>query len=140
MAENAHALRTAETFRQRLWSAGMPHGKDPSLGSLEQVDSLAYIVLRRLPLNIAEEGKGRLRGGRAFMTIATDGKGMVGRIGNPSLLRADGLPIRPTNKSGRWLLGVFLAAAVAGCLLFCHGCHGDVDDELFVPSAADRSQ
>jgi hypothetical protein len=35
---------------------------------------------------------------------------------------------------------VLLLAALAVSLLFCHGCHGDVDDELFAPSQVQGSQ
>lgn len=35
-------------------------------------------------------------------------------------------PARPF----RWRTPVFLAL-LAGLLIFCHGCHGDVDNELF---------
>ena len=40
---------------------------------------------------------------------------------------------------GRRRLWVALAL-LAGYLLFCHGCHGDVDDELFVSSSTKDRQ
>ena len=34
-----------------------------------------------------------------------------------------------------WLYGL-LVLLLAGYLLFCHGCHGDEDTELFAPTGA----
>jgi hypothetical protein len=68
------------------------------------------------------------------MTGTTDSKRVVGRISNPSARKTDGLEIRPPTPGGRWLVGVLVASALAAALAFCHGCHGDVDDELFAPT------
>jgi hypothetical protein len=38
---------------------------------------------------------------------------------------------------GRWLL-LAAGAGLLGYLLFCHGCHGDEDNELFARAAAGR--
>jgi hypothetical protein len=38
---------------------------------------------------------------------------------------------------GRWLL-LAAGAGLAGYLLFCHGCHGDEDNELFARGAVSR--
>jgi hypothetical protein len=74
------------------------------------------------------------------MTVTTDNKrllgqafqsdrGMAAQAGKPELQRR-----------GRWLLGVLVVTALAAALLFCHGCHGDVDDELFVSSSTKDRQ
>ncbi len=40
----------------------------------------------------------------------------------------------PPRAWGGWLLAAAGVVLLAGYLLFCHGCHGDVDDELFAPA------
>ena len=48
----------------------------------------------------------------------------------------------PLRGGGGWLLGAAAAALLAGYLLFCHGCHGDEDNELsvFVPKVRRQAE
>ncbi len=40
----------------------------------------------------------------------------------------------PPRGWGGWALAAAGALLLGGYLLFCHGCHGDVDNELFAPA------
>jgi hypothetical protein len=59
------------------------------------------------------------------MTAATESKRLGRQTGKPAQEDND------RRGGGGWLLAV-MVVALAVYLLFCHGCHGDVDDELFV--------
>jgi hypothetical protein len=53
------------------------------------------------------------------------------RLSPPLALRA---PAARKKTERRWI-GWLALALVGGYLLFCHGCHGDEDNELFTASA-----
>ncbi len=59
---------------------------------------------------------------------------MTGRQTGSSLSRLWELPAsRAARPQSRWgLVRLGLALAAAGYLVFCHGCHGDEDNELWV--------
>ena len=64
-------------------------------------------------------------------TVLLRGGGRAGRSrGRPACgWRGDRRAARRHGR-GRWLL-LAVGAGLVGYLLFCHGCHGDEDNELF---------